>query len=144
MKPYGGYETLTLPSCVRGKTAFVLSNLTSSLCSCVSALLVSVLNGDCPSFLLNIGMYRKTGVFGPFEGVTFPLVVVGLPGSSSFLLEDGTTSPFLLFGHDLPLLFLGCGFAWKSFGYNVLASVKCDSVSVNGLVSPCVTFTHSW
>ncbi|KAM1262440.1 hypothetical protein ACFX2G_028175 [Malus domestica] len=37
-------------------------------------------------------MYQKTSVLGPFEGVTLPLGVAGLAGSSSSLLEDGTTS----------------------------------------------------
>ena len=58
-KPCGGFETLALPSCVRGKIAFVLSSFTSSLCSCVSALLVPVSNEDYPFFLLDIRMYRK-------------------------------------------------------------------------------------
>ena len=71
------------------------------------ALLVPVSNGDCPFFLLNIGMYWKTSVFRPFEGVTLPLIVVGLASSSSFLLEDGTASRSCFLGMACHSCFLG-------------------------------------
>ncbi|KAM2454548.1 hypothetical protein PS1_014649 [Malus domestica] len=91
-KPCSGFKTLASFSCVRGKITFVLSSFTSSLCSCVLALLVPVSNKDCPFFLLDTGMYQKTSVFGPFEGVTPFLVVMGLADLSSSLFEDGTAS----------------------------------------------------
>ena len=127
-KPCGGFETLALPSCVRGKTAFVSSSFTSSLCSCVSALLVPVSNRDCPFFLLDIGMYRKTGVFGPFEGITLPLIVVGLVGSSLFLLEGGTGSASCFLGTACHSCFLGAALPVDLITYGRASGTMSSSI----------------
>ncbi|KAM1480663.1 hypothetical protein ACFX2I_027786 [Malus domestica] len=123
------------------------------LCSCVSALPVPVSNADYQFFLLDIGMYRNTSVFGPFEDVTLLLVVVGLAGSSSSFFEDGMASPscflgtacyFCFLGVVLPMDLISFGRASSTMSSSMwnLASAKCDLTLMNGL-SPCITFTLS-
>ena len=86
--------------------------------------------GIAHSFFSTWGCIRRQVVFDPFEGITLPLVIMGLAGSSSSLLKDGMTFPSCFLGHGLPLLLFGCSFAcgfdllWKSVGHHFFIQVE--------------------